>query len=80
MTININGYTVEIKAKNANVEGARMNKEDTLAILNLLSSWAFCAADHLEALGMKAINNVARESARAMYDVCDKAGYYNDLR
>lgn len=80
MTININGYTVEIKAKNANVEGARMNKEDTLAVINLLSSWAFEAADRLDFLGMQAINKVAREAAHAMYDVCDKAGYYNNLR
>ena len=37
MTISINGYTVDIKAKYGECTDRRMNKEDTMSVLNLIS-------------------------------------------
>ena len=75
MKVMINGYEVEIKAKGEFAE--RFNKEDTKAVLNLLSIYASEAANRYEEIEMNALKRIAKEAHKSIFEALDKTGYYN---
>lgn len=80
MTVSINGYTVDIKAKYGTSADKRMNKGDTMAVLNLLSIWASEAADMMDMNGCHAIAKVARDAGRGIYLLLDSKGLYDNIK
>ena len=82
MTININGYEIEIKAKYTNfgsLHNTRMNKHDTMSIINQISIWANEAALRYERIGCPAIAKTAKDASVEMYAALVKSGYFKDL-
>lgn len=75
MTVMINGYEVEIKAKGETAE--RFNKADTMAVLNLLSIYAAEASNRYETISMNALQRNAKEVHNNIFEKLDSMGYYN---
>lgn len=75
MTVTINGYEVEIKAKGETAE--RFNKADTMSVLNLLSIYAAEASNRYESLGSCALQRIAKEAHKNIFEKLDSMGYYN---
>lgn len=78
MKITFNGYEIDIKAKYARCGDYKMNQADTMAVINMIASWAYEAADHEDRLGLHAIAKTARETGRELYDQLDAKGYYDN--
>ena len=76
MKIQFGHYEIDIKARYTKAGDYKMNKADAMAVLNLISSWAYEAADRNDQLGCHAIAKTARETARELYDQLDAKGYY----
>lgn len=80
MKVMIEGYEVEIKAKytsDGKIEGGKMNKDDTMAVLNLLSIWAYEAAAKYDLTGCYALSKGARKTASDIYDLLESKNYFN---
>lgn len=75
MTVMINGYEVEIKAKGETA--TKYNKQDTMAILNLLSIYSAETANRYEQLGMNALQRIAKDAHKNIFAKLDSMGYYN---
>ena len=80
MTISINGYTVDIKAKYGASADTRMNKQDTMSILNLVSIWASEAANQMDRNGCHSIAKSARNAGHDIYQLLDSKGYYDNVQ
>lgn len=76
MTIEFDNYKVEIKAKARYEEKA--NKQDTMNLLNVISIWAYEAANEYDRKGAHGLANRARKVSREIYKVLDSKGYYKD--
>ena len=76
MTVKINGYEVEIKAKGETA--TRFNKADTMFIMNLIAIYAAEAANRYEGIGVNALQRVAKEAHREIFEKLDSMGYYNN--
>ena len=74
MKVIINGYDVEIKAKRNGKK--QMNLEDTRALLNWLTGYAYEAADSYEKRNRPALAEDARETARNIFTALETVGYY----
>ena len=82
MTININGYEVEIKAKYTNygsLHNTRMNKHDAMSIINQIAIWASEASIRYERIGCLAIARTAEVASKDMYNTLAKNGYFKNL-
>lgn len=77
MTLTINGYEIEIKAKNTLIS-TRYNKEDTCAFLNKVSSIASVAAEEYEKEGYEKLEAAANKMSWTIYKALKEAGYYNN--
>lgn len=77
MKIKFGDYEIDIKARYTRAGDATMNKSDTMAVLNLISTWAYEAADNMERMSCDAIAKTARQTARDIYDQLDAKGYYD---
>ena len=75
MTVMIDGYEVEIKAKGETAE--KFNKADTMAVLNLISIYAAEASNRYETIGMNALQRNAKEAHNNIFEKLDSMGYYN---
>lgn len=75
MTVMINGYEVEIKAKGETA--TKYNKQDTMAVLNLLSIYAAEASNRYETISMNALQRNAKEAHNNIFEKLDSMGYYN---
>ena len=80
MTISINGYTVDIKAKYGECTDRRMNKQDTMSVLNLISIWASEAAHQMDRNGCHGIAKSARDAGHDIYLLLDSKGYYDNVK
>ena len=78
MKVMIEGFEVEIKAKAAG-SGKRMNKQDTMRIMNLLSIWAFEAGEHYRKNGCTALEKGAKETAEVIYKMLEAEGCYDNI-
>lgn len=76
MTVQINGYTVEIKAKGLFDE--KFNKAATQATLNHISLLFSEAAEHYKHTGVFALEENARKDGTAIYEMLLKQGYYSN--
>ena len=77
MKIKFGDYEIDIKARYTKAGDSTMNKADTMAVLNQISSWAYEAADSMDAMNCHAIAKTAWETARDIYDQLDAKGYYD---
>ena len=77
MTLMINGYEIEIKAKNT-LWNTRYNKEDTYAFLNEVSSIASVAAKEYRKEGYEKLEAAADKMSWTIYEALKEAGYYNN--
>ena len=75
MTVMINGYEVEIKAKGE--FATKYNKQDTMTILNLLAIYAAEASNRYEQCGMNALQRIAKDAHKNIFEKLDSMGYYN---
>lgn len=76
MTIMIDGFEVEIKARGFGKE--RYNKADTMYLLNTISLWAGEAAEKWSREGSEAIAKDARHNSNAIYKFLEGKGLYKD--
>lgn len=79
MTIMINGYEVEIKAKYTNFgahHNERFNKHDTMAVLNQISIWAHEASERYTSIGCNALSKTAKNASNDMYEVLESKSYF----
>lgn len=76
MTININDYTVEIKAKGPFDE--KFNKAATQSVLNHISLLFSEAAEHYKHRGVYALEKNARKDGTAIYEMLLKQGLYDN--
>lgn len=74
MKVKVNGYEVEIKARDLSKD--RATKKATLEFLNDLAILAIDSKEHNEELGYKSLAEEAENYRKAFYDVCDKNGLY----
>ena len=74
MTINFEGYEIEIKAKK---ENGRYNKKDTGRMINLFSIFAAEAAKSYNSRCRTALAEEAQEFANITYNLLLEAGHYN---
>lgn len=77
MKLNINGYEVEIRAKDR--YSSRANKADTMHFLNTLSIWASEAARTYRTEGCKSLEKNANNAADDIYNALSAAGLYKDI-
>lgn len=77
MTLNINGYEIEIKAKRTESGRNRFNKDDTMAFLCEVSSMAFDAKELREKINAPYIAKKAGRIANDIYDVLEAANYFS---
>lgn len=80
MTISIDGYTIDIKAKYGASADRRMNKHDTMSVLNLISIWASEAARKMDRDGCHSIAKSARDAGNNIYLLLDSKGYYDSVK
>ena len=74
MKFKVNGYEVEIKARDLSKD--RASKNDTLQFLNDLSLLALDAKEYNEEQGYKAITEEANKYRKAFFDICKENGLY----
>lgn len=74
MTINFEGYEIEIKAKK---ENGRYNKKDTGRMINLFSIFAAEAAKYYNSSCSTELAEEAQEFADITYNLLLETGYYN---
>lgn len=75
MKLILNGYEVEIKAKDIGKE--RYNKLDTMCFLNSISIIAHEAAEHNKTIGHNAIYRKEQKIAMTIYKYLLDKGLYN---
>lgn len=75
MKVRVNGYEVEIKARDLSRD--RANKKDTLQFMNDICCLAIEAREHYEMEGYVALTEEAESFRKAFFKVCDENGLYN---
>lgn len=78
MTIKIDSYEVEIKAKGR--YSNRFNKNDTMDFLNFLSMAFSNARNYHESQGYESLAELDNECSDNIYNFLDSLGFYDELR
>lgn len=77
MRVNVGVYEVEIKAKAYG--STRMNKEDTLYFLNMISGALFGDAENLRKKGYEHLAEDSAKKARELHGMLREIGFYDEI-
>lgn len=78
MKITIGNYEIDIKVKRP--YSPKANKGDTFALLCLMSSYAYEAAEMREQIGFHLLAKEARQIGEEIYNFLDDKHYFDDVR
>ena len=69
---------IEVKARD--MYESRSSKESTYAVLNQVSMWAHEASEMYKLRGLYSLAEHAERISKALYEMMDADGYYDDCR